>query len=62
VVQAKTDAGIREVDMTPALQELLSDYRLRSHYRGANSPVFSTSRGKRENPSNVRNRFLAAPV
>jgi integrase len=38
VVAAKTDAGVREVDMTPALQELLSDYRLRSHYRGANSP------------------------
>jgi integrase len=58
VAAAKTDAGIREVDMTPALQELLADYRSRSPYTQPGDLVFPTSAGRRDNPSNVRNRFL----
>lgn len=44
--------------MTPALQELLADYRSRSPYTQRGDFVFPTSAGKRDNPSNVRNRFL----
>jgi integrase len=58
VAAAKTDAGVREVDLTPALQELLADYRSRSPYTQPGNLVFPTSAGKRDNPSNVRNRFL----
>jgi integrase len=58
VTAAKTDAGVREVDLTPALQELLADYRSRSPYTQPGDLVFPTSAGKRDNPSNVRNRFL----
>jgi integrase len=58
VAAAKTDAGIREVDLTPALQELLADYRSRSPYTQSGDLVFPTSAGKRDNPSNVRNRYL----
>jgi integrase len=58
VAAAKTDAGVREVDLTPALQELLADYRSRSPYTQPGDLVFPTSAGKRDNPSNVRNRFL----
>jgi integrase len=58
VATAKTDAGIREVDLTPALQELLADYRSRSPYTQPGDLVFPTGAGKRDNPSNVRNRFL----
>lgn len=58
VATAKTDAGVREVDLTPALQELLADYRSRSPYAQPGDLVFPTSAGKRDNPSNVRNRFL----
>lgn len=58
VAAAKTDAGVREVDLTPALQELLADYWSRSPYTQPGDLVFPTSAGKRDNPSNVRNRFL----
>jgi integrase len=58
VAAAKTDAGVREVDLTPALQELLADYRSRSPYTQPGDLVFPTSAGRRDNPSNVRNRFL----
>lgn len=44
--------------MTPALQELLADYRSRSPYTQPGDLVFPTSAGRRDNPSNVRNRFL----
>lgn len=62
VTESKTDAGVRDVDLTPTLQELLSEYRTRSSHTGANDFVFPTSKGKRDNPSNIRNRFLAAAV
>jgi integrase len=58
IAAAKTDAGVREVDLTPALQTLLTEYRSRSPYAKPGDLVFPTSEGKRDNPSNVRNRFL----
>jgi integrase len=60
VTASKTDTGVREVDLTPALQELLAAYRSRSPYAKPGDLVFPTSEGKRDNPSNVRNRFLAS--
>lgn len=59
VVEAKTDAGVREVDVSPTLAELLSEYRTRV---GRSEFVFPTSAGKRDGASNVRNRFLARSV
>jgi integrase len=50
VAAAKTDAGVREVDLTPALQELLADYRSRSPYTQPGDLVFPTGAGKRDNP------------
>jgi integrase len=44
--------------MTPALQKLLADYRSRSPHTQPGDLVFPTGAGKRDNPSNVRNRFL----
>jgi integrase len=58
VAASKTEAGVREVDVTPALQALLAEYRIRSPHTKPGDFVFSTSEGKRDNPSNVRNRFL----
>ncbi len=58
IAAAKTDAGVREVDLTPVLQALLTEYRSRSPYTKPGDLVFPTSEGKRDNPSNVRNRFL----
>ena len=62
VAVGKTDTGIREVDLTPTLQRLLSDYRRRTPYNGPDDRVFPTGNGKRDNPSNIRNRFLANAV
>ncbi len=58
VAESKTEAGVREVDVTPALQALLAEHRARSPYAKPGDFVFPTSEGKRDNPSNVRNRFL----
>lgn len=58
VAASKTDAGVRKVDLTPALQELLAEYRDRSPYTRPGDFVFPTNAGKRDNPSNVRNRHL----
>ncbi|HET8639089.1 MAG TPA: hypothetical protein VFL89_02445, partial [Solirubrobacterales bacterium] len=57
-----TRAGRLRINLTPALQELLSEYRTQTRFDSADDFVFSTERGSRDNPSNVRNRFLAAAV
>ncbi len=62
VAKAKTDAGVREVDLTPTLQELLSEYRTRTKHADPDDLVFPTAKGRRDNASNVRERFLASAV
>jgi integrase len=62
VAASKTDAGVRVVDLTPTLQELLSEYRTRTRHGDPDDFVFPTAGGKQDNPSNVRGRFLAAAV
>lgn len=62
IAEAKTDAGVREVDVTAALQELLSEYRDRSHHTQPGDFVFPTAVGGQDSASNVRNRFLAPAV
>jgi integrase len=62
VVQSKTDAGVREVDISPTLAELLGEYRTRSRYTDPDDLVFPTGKGRRDNPSNIRNRYLAGAV
>lgn len=59
ITEAKTDAGIREVDLTPTLVELLSEYRTRSKYAAPDDLVFPTAKGRPDNALNVRERFLA---
>ena len=62
VQESKTDAGFREVKITPTLQEVLSEYRTRTRHGGASDFVFPTSEGRRDSPSNIRSRFLAKAV
>ena len=62
VVSAKTEAGVREVDISPTLTDVLTEYRTRTRHADPDSLVFPTSAGKRDNPSNTRNRFLADAV
>jgi len=62
VADAKTDAGIREVDLTPTLQEILTEYRTRTRFSKPADLVFPTSQGRHDSESNVRSRFLARAV
>jgi integrase len=61
VTEAKTDAGVRTVDVTPTLSELLTEFRARARYTEPDDYVFATAAGKRDNPSNVRMRFSPRP-
>lgn len=62
VAASKTDTGVREVDLTPTLQEVLSEYRTRTRHDGPGDLVFPTGGGRADSPSNVRTRFLAPAV
>ena len=62
VNSSKTDAGIRQVDLLPALREELSIHKARTAFAAADDFVFPTGNGRAQNPSNVRNRVLAKSV
>ncbi len=61
VTDAKTDAGVREVDLLPALKDILFDYWT-SRPAAADALVFPTSTGRRQGATNVRRRVLAKAV
>jgi integrase len=62
VIDSKTDAGIREIDLTPTLVELLTEYRAGARFADDRDYVFPTGSGWRDSPENVRTRFLARAV
>jgi integrase len=55
---AKTDAGVRNVDVLPVLHGILGALPRRR----PDDLVFATAEGQLQNPSNVRNRVLAPAV
>ena len=61
VGQAKTDAGVRAVDLVRALRDELAAQKAGRHPR-PDELVFATSRGGPQNASNVRNRLMASAV
>jgi len=62
IADSKTPAGIRRVDLTPALRELLTEFRARTLHTGAFDYVFPTAKGRRESESNVRKRIVEPAV
>lgn len=62
VRQSKTDAGVRQVDMLPALRDELLALKASTRRPDAGDLVFPTRRGSPFNPSNIRNRVLAPAV
>lgn len=58
---AKTDAGVRIVNILPALSDELGDYRARID-PPVDALVFGTATGKRQGATNVRRRVLAKAV
>jgi integrase len=62
VLDAKTLAGARDVDMTPMLREILIEYRSRLDDPDPAALVFTTASGRPRDKDNVRNRVLAPCV
>jgi integrase len=58
VGEAKTDAGVRQVDAPAALREELAEHKARS--RRIDGPVFPNRTGGRQTPSNVERRLKTA--
>jgi len=62
IVRSKTHAGIRVVDIPPALRDELATYLDTSVPKEPTVFVFGTSSGKKDNPSNVRNRLFVTAI
>jgi integrase len=61
VRESKTDAGVRTVDLLPALGDALREYKA-SLRRAPGELVFPTSNGKQFGASNIRRRVLDKAV
>jgi integrase len=62
VRQSKTDAGVRVVDLTPALRDELAMWLDRSKFKKPTDLVFPTQAGKPDNRNNVRRRLLVKAI
>ncbi len=62
VVGSKTDAGIRQVDLLPALREELAAHKARTRFAGPDDFVFPTETGAESERNNVRRRVLFRAV
>jgi integrase len=62
IVRSKTDAGVRVVDIPPALRDELATYLDESVPKEPTALVFGTSTGGKENPSNVRQRLFVNAI
>jgi integrase len=60
--EAKTDAGVREVDLSLDLMEELIAWRATSRTNGPDAFVFATVSGRPRNKDNVRQRVLSPAV
>jgi integrase len=58
---AKTDAGVRVVNILPVLRDELGDYRARLD-PATDAFVFATAAGRRQGATNVRRRILAKAI
>ena len=56
--QAKTEAGVRHVELLPALRETLMMYKAGCSRTGPDDLVFATSRGARFSGDNIRSRVF----
>ena len=61
-VDSKTAAGVRSVDLTPALREQLVLWRAESDFTEPDHHVLTTSSGRKHNPSNLRRDVLRPAI
>jgi len=62
VARSKTDAGVRIVDLPPALRDELANYLDRSKFKKPTDLVFPTARGTKDNRQNVRERLFMKAI
>jgi len=62
VADSKTDAGVRQVDLVPALREELSIHKAQTSFAGPNDFVFPTESGARQDRNNARRRIVVRSV
>ena len=62
VADAKTEAGVRHVELLPALREILTTYKAGCLRTGPDDLVFATSRGRRFSRDNFRDRVFSRAV
>ena len=62
VGEAKTDAGVREVELLPALRGELAEHKAGTGDARPDGLVFATSKGTPQTATNVRRRVLANAV
>jgi integrase len=58
VLEAKTDAGTREVDLLPVLRDELVRHKAQSPYSSPNDYVFASATGTKLAQGNIRRRVL----
>ena len=62
VTEAKTEAGVRTVDISPMLREELAVHRADSGHTGPDDLVFATSAGTERNRSNITRQILQPTI
>ena len=62
VEKSKTDAGRREVDLSPSLREELTLHRADSAFHGPDDFVFATKKGTKRERSNITRQILRPAV
>jgi integrase len=62
VRDSKTDAGVRQVDMSPRLARELEAYLSTRSTASPTDPAFPTRTGARRDKDNIRNRVVAPAV
>ena len=62
VLRSKTDAGVRIVDLTPALREELAAHKVDTTWDGPDDYVFATASGRPRNRHNERRAALVPAI
>jgi integrase len=62
IVDSKTEAGVRAVDIHPRLLDELTSFRANSGAAATDAPAFPTRTGTRRNKDNVRQRVIEPAV
>jgi integrase len=62
VTDSKTDAGVRQVDLLPALREELSVHKATTAFGEPDDFVFPTVRSRQQDIGNARTRFLGRSI